>query len=134
MIDITGELTGASEEALAEAYARTGAEGGKVVILNFTGLDYMNSSGIGLLVTMLIRAQRHGQKLMAYGLSGHYRQISGSPASTRRSLSTTTKPPPWRPSDPGPNIGSPELRAAPSGTCQGDHRWCPWPAAPMMGT
>ena len=77
VIDITGELTGASEEALAEAYARTGAEGGKVVILNFTGLDYMNSSGIGLLVTMLIRAQRHGQKLMAYGLSDHYRQIFG---------------------------------------------------------
>jgi anti-sigma B factor antagonist len=35
----------------------------------------MNSSGIGLLVTTLIRAQRQGQKLMAYGLSDHYRQI-----------------------------------------------------------
>lgn len=77
VIDIDGELTGESEAALAEAYARTGAEGGQTVILNFTGLEYMNSSGIGLLVTMLIRAQRQGQKLMAYGLSDHYRQIFG---------------------------------------------------------
>ncbi len=35
----------------------------------------MNSSGIGLLVTLLIRVQRHKQKLMAYGLNDHYKQI-----------------------------------------------------------
>lgn len=35
----------------------------------------MNSSGIGLLVTLLIRAQRQKQRLLAYGLSDHYRQI-----------------------------------------------------------
>jgi anti-sigma B factor antagonist len=45
------------------------------VILNFTGLEYMNSGGIGLLVTTLIRAQRSGQTLSAYGLTDHYRQI-----------------------------------------------------------
>jgi anti-sigma B factor antagonist len=35
----------------------------------------MNSGGIGLLVTTLIRAQRKGQSLGAYGLSDHYREI-----------------------------------------------------------
>ena len=35
----------------------------------------MNSGGIGLLVTLLVRAQRAGQRLMAVGLSEHYRQI-----------------------------------------------------------
>jgi anti-sigma B factor antagonist len=35
----------------------------------------MNSGGIGLLVTLLVRANRRSQKLMAYGLSEHYRQI-----------------------------------------------------------
>jgi anti-sigma B factor antagonist len=35
----------------------------------------MNSGGIGLLVTTLIRAQRSGHALRAYGLSDHYRQI-----------------------------------------------------------
>ena len=45
------------------------------VILNFEGLEYMNSGGIGLLVTLLVRANRQKQKLLAYGLTDHYRQI-----------------------------------------------------------
>ena len=35
----------------------------------------MNSGGIGLLVTMLVRANRQKQKLCVYGLNEHYRQI-----------------------------------------------------------
>ena len=45
------------------------------VILDFSGLEYMNSGGIGLLVTLLVRAQRGGAHLVATGLSDHYRQI-----------------------------------------------------------
>lgn len=75
VIDIDGEMTGASEADLAEAYSQASANGAKTVVFNFTDLDYMNSSGIGLLVTTLIRAQRQGQSLLAYGLSDHYRQI-----------------------------------------------------------
>jgi anti-sigma B factor antagonist len=35
----------------------------------------MNSSGIGLLVTLLVRANRQRQELFAFGLTDHYRQI-----------------------------------------------------------
>ena len=35
----------------------------------------MNSGGIGLLVTLLVRAQRGRRRLVATGLSDHYRQI-----------------------------------------------------------
>ena len=45
------------------------------MVLDFSGLDYMNSGGIGLLVTLLVRAQRARQQMLAYGLSDHYRQI-----------------------------------------------------------
>ena len=45
------------------------------MILNFTGLEYMNSGGIGLLVTVLVRANRAKQKLLAFGLTEHYREI-----------------------------------------------------------
>ena len=38
-------------------------------------MEYMNSGGIGLLVTLLVRAQRSGVRLLATGLSDHYRQI-----------------------------------------------------------
>ena len=51
------------------------SEGTKFLVLNFAGLDYMNSSGIGLIVTLLIRANRQGQQLKAVGLTEHYRHI-----------------------------------------------------------
>jgi anti-sigma B factor antagonist len=75
IVDIKGEVTAASEGVLMDAYIHAGAEGGRNVVLNFTDLEYMNSSGIGLLVTLLIRANRHEQRLVAFGLSEHYRQI-----------------------------------------------------------
>jgi anti-sigma B factor antagonist len=76
VIDIRGEVTAASEQPLSLAYDEaTDKHGAQALILNFTGLDYMNSSGIGMLVTMLVRANRHRQKLAAYGLTDHYRQI-----------------------------------------------------------
>src|SRR5262245_36657357 len=75
IIDIKGEVTAFAEKVLNEAYAEASANSIRAVLLNFNGLEYMNSSGIGLLVTTLIRANRQGQKLLAYGLNEHYRHI-----------------------------------------------------------
>jgi anti-sigma B factor antagonist len=58
-----------------EAYTRATANGVRRVLLDFGALDYMNSSGIGLLVTLLIRANRQGQQIGAFGLNAHYRDI-----------------------------------------------------------
>jgi len=74
-IDVTGDITAQSEDVLMDAYNRANAPGVKAVVLNFTELEYMNSGGIGLLVTLLVRAQRQRQSVLAYGLSDHYRQI-----------------------------------------------------------
>jgi anti-sigma B factor antagonist len=74
-IDIEGDITAQSDDVLMDAYARASGEGVKAIVLNFTALDYMNSGGIGLLVTLLVRAQRQHQRVLAYGLSDHYRQI-----------------------------------------------------------
>jgi anti-sigma B factor antagonist len=75
ILDIKGELSAFAEDELMEAYNRECATGARNVILNFAGLEYMSSSGIGLLVTLLIRAQRRQQRLFAVGLSDHYREI-----------------------------------------------------------
>ncbi len=76
VIALTGDVTAASEDELMGAYReacdRAATQG---IVLDFTGLDYMNSSGIGLLVTFLVRAKRSQQQISAYGLSDHYRQI-----------------------------------------------------------
>ena len=48
IIDIQGDVTGSSENPLMDAYTQAGTKGVSAIILNFSGLEYMNSSGIGL--------------------------------------------------------------------------------------
>lgn len=75
LVDIRGQVTAAAEAALSDTYGQASGPGIRTVILNFEGLEYMNSSGIGLLVTLLIRANRQKHHLFAVGLSEHYRDI-----------------------------------------------------------
>ncbi len=75
VIDVKGELTAFAEDVLMQAYNQASDGGVRAVILNFEGLEYMNSSGIGLLVTLLIRVNREKQRLLIYGLTEHYRNI-----------------------------------------------------------
>ena len=75
VIDIAGDVTADSDDLVMEAYTRASAAGIRVIVLNFSALDYMNSGGIGLLVTLLIRAQRKGQRMLGCELPEHYRQI-----------------------------------------------------------
>ena len=77
IIDIAGEVNSFAENTLMDAYSQANSDGARAIILNFTEMEYMNSSGIGLLVTLLIRAQRQQQRLLVYGLNEHYRQIFG---------------------------------------------------------
>jgi anti-sigma B factor antagonist len=75
VIDIKGELTAFAEGVLMQAYNQASDGRVRAIILNFEDLEYMNSSGIGLLVTLLIRVNREKQRLLTYGLTEHYRNI-----------------------------------------------------------
>jgi anti-sigma B factor antagonist len=75
IIDVKGELTAFAEGVLMDAYNQASDGRVRAIVLNFEDLEYMNSSGIGLLVTLLIRVNREKQQLLTYGLSEHYRSI-----------------------------------------------------------
>ena len=75
VIDIQGDVSHFSESALTEAYTQAIQDKVRSVIFNFTRMDYMNSSGIGMLVMLLIRARREGKNIVGYGLSEHYCNI-----------------------------------------------------------
>jgi anti-sigma B factor antagonist len=75
IIDIEGDVSAFAEDTLMEAYAEANTPTTRTIILNFNGLEYMNSSGIGLLVTLLIRINRQKQRMLAFGLSEHYTHI-----------------------------------------------------------
>src|SRR6266480_4507912 len=75
IIDIQGEVTAFAEQVLMDAYTEANTPSTRTIILNFSGLEYMNSSGIGLIVTLLIRVNRQKQRLLSCGLSDHYQHI-----------------------------------------------------------
>lgn len=74
-IEIKGELSGFSHKTILDAYSQVCKSGIQAVGFNFTRTEYLNSAGIGLLVTLLIQARQAGQRLFAYGLNPHYMKI-----------------------------------------------------------
>lgn len=75
IVRIAGDLTPAAEEELSAAWRKASGDGDRAVVLDFSEMEYMNSGGIGLLVQLLVRANRSKHGLAATGLSDHYRQI-----------------------------------------------------------
>ena len=73
VIDLTGDVSAAAEQTLLEAYAEAGGE--PVVLLDFSAVDYINSTGIALIVGVLAQARTSGQEVRARGLAEHYREI-----------------------------------------------------------
>jgi len=72
-IELTGDVDGRAEAALENAYEEVASV--DAVLLDFSGVSYINSTGIALIVGLLARARKNGQTLSARGLSRHYRQI-----------------------------------------------------------
>ena len=47
----------------------------EVILLNFHGVDYINSTGIAVVVGLLARARAARRRLLAFGLSEHFVEI-----------------------------------------------------------
>jgi anti-anti-sigma factor len=75
IIDLRGEIDIFGEEILNAAYRQAEAQNPKAVLLNFTAVDYINSTGIALIVGLLAQARKAGRRLLTSGLSSHYVEI-----------------------------------------------------------
>jgi anti-sigma B factor antagonist len=75
VIDLRGEINLGADQALLAAYDRAVQDNPATVVLNFAAVDYINSTGIALLVGLLARARKEHRTVRAFGLSEHYRQI-----------------------------------------------------------
>lgn len=73
-IELTGTVNRTAKEGLDEAYAEAAAQPGEV-ILDFTDVDYINSTGIAVIVGVLGKARAEGREVGAKGLSQHYREV-----------------------------------------------------------
>ena len=75
VIDLHGEINAFAAEALNTAYAEAERDNPAVILLNFSGVDYINSTGIALIVSLLARARATHRRLIVCGLSEHYVEI-----------------------------------------------------------
>ena len=76
VIELSGEVDGTAAAVLTEAYERAvtaSPENHDTVVLDFAAVDYIN--GIALIVSVLARARAERRKVVASGLSPHYREI-----------------------------------------------------------
>jgi anti-sigma B factor antagonist len=70
-----GDIASTSKDAVLGAYQALSKETTKLILLDFTGVDYINSSGIALVIQLLIEASNAGQKVYAFGLSAHFTKV-----------------------------------------------------------
>jgi anti-sigma B factor antagonist len=75
VLDLRGEINGFAQEALDAAYSEAESKDPETILLNFEGVDYINSTGIALIVGLLAKARVSKRRLVAYGLSDHYVEI-----------------------------------------------------------
>jgi anti-sigma B factor antagonist len=70
-----GDIASTSKDAVLGTYQSLPKQTAKHVLLDFTKVDYINSSGIALVIQMLIEASNAGQKVYAFGLSPHFTKV-----------------------------------------------------------
>jgi anti-anti-sigma factor len=75
VIQLRGDIDAFAEEALNAAYTQADVGNPSAVVLNFSDVDYMNSTGIALIVGLLARARKSGRRVLTCGLSDHYAEI-----------------------------------------------------------
>ena len=75
VVDLRGDIDGSAEQALNAAYAEATANNATSVLLNFTQVEYINSTGIALIVGLLAQARKAKRAISTFGLSDHYTEI-----------------------------------------------------------
>lgn len=74
VLALHGDINRAAEEGLHSAYQGAKDEGGRL-LLDFSDVDYINSTGIALIVRILADCRMSSREVAAFGLSDHYREI-----------------------------------------------------------
>jgi anti-anti-sigma factor len=75
VIDLRGEVTSLAEGPIFDAYRRAVEQGAGSVLLNFSGVDYVNSGGISIIIGVLAEARKADRRILVTGLTPHYRKV-----------------------------------------------------------
>jgi len=74
VIRFTGDITSTSQAAVTGTYEGL-PESAKRILLDFSKVEYLNSSGIALIIQMMIAASKKDQKIVTFGLTPHFQKV-----------------------------------------------------------
>lgn len=69
-----GDITSTSEDAVLGKYNSLAA-GTKKILLDFSKVPYLNSSGIALVIQLMMAASKVPQRVVCFGLSAHFVKV-----------------------------------------------------------
>ncbi len=72
---LTGDINALAEDELERAVTLALATDRDTLVVDFERIDYINSTGIALVVGLVRRARASRVRVVAFGLSDHYREI-----------------------------------------------------------
>jgi anti-anti-sigma regulatory factor len=75
MLDFPNDVTAQTREAAYSAYHQLALHKARVIAFNFSATDYLNSAGIGLVISLVEDALHAGRRVYGYGLNAHNRKL-----------------------------------------------------------
>lgn len=74
VIELSGTVNRSAKEPMENAYERAAAGDGEI-LLDFNNVDYINSTGIAVIVGLLAMARAEEREVGAFGLTDHYKEV-----------------------------------------------------------
>ena len=75
ILAFSGDIASTSKDAIMSAYQGLGASA-STILLDFTGVEYINSSGIAIIIQMLLEASKAGGRTIGiFGLTPHFNKV-----------------------------------------------------------
>ena len=75
VLRFTGDISSASRDAVVGTYQALEKQRHRKLLLDFKGVNYLNSSGIALVIQVLIEANRAAQVIAICGLTPHFTKV-----------------------------------------------------------
>ena len=70
-----GDVSSASKDAIVGTYQALDKASNKHILLDFKGVEYLNSSGIALVIQVLMEANKSDQTIAICGLTPHFTKV-----------------------------------------------------------
>ena len=75
VIGLKGDITSDGEAPIKDAYQTVTREGATNILFDLKQTEYINTSGIAVLISIVMEAKKAGQKILVSGVSPHYKKV-----------------------------------------------------------